>query len=255
MSAMVMGWIVFMCVFSGALLGMFLRDRLPKHHLSPDSRDVVKLGTGLIGTMAALVIGLLISSAKGSFDTLRTEMTQSATNLVLLDRVLAHYGPEAREIREQLRDMSTSWVDLMWPADSSRALDLDVMKRAPAPVERIGDMIRELAPHTDSQRELQAQAQQLIGAMAQTRWLFLEQTDSQSIPLPFLAVLVVWLTVIFVSFGLFAPSNATVVTVLLLCALSTAGAIFLILEMEQPFAGLIKISSAPVRDAISHLGQ
>ena len=73
--------------------------------------------------------------------------------------------------------------------------------------------------------------------------------------MPFLVVLVFWLTILFISFGLFAPPNATVIATLFVCALSVSGAIFLILELDQPFEGLIRISSAPLRNALAHLGQ
>ena len=255
MSPMLIAWIVFGCVFGGALLGMFLRTALPAHHLSQDSKDIVKLGTGLIGTMAALVISLLISSAKSTFDTQSNELTQVAANIVLVDRILAHYGPEAQETRDLIRRVAAVWLDRMWPADRSRPVTLETANGGPAPIEVIQDKIRRLAPQNDSQRQLQSEALQLTGNLSQTRWLFFEQFGSGGIPLPFLVILVIWLTVIFVSFGLFAPSNPTVIAVLLLCALSASGAVFLILELERPFEGLMKISSAPVRATLSHLGQ
>jgi hypothetical protein len=95
---------------------------------------------------------------------------------------------------------------------------------------------------------------QISADLGRTRSLLLEQTGG-SIPMPFLVVLVFWFTVIFITFGLFAPPNATVIAVLLVCALSVAGAIFLILELDRPFEGLIQISDAPLRSALARLGQ
>lgn len=255
MSPMVIGWIVFGCVFGGALLGMFLRTALPEHHLSQDSRDLLKLGTGLIGTMAALVIGLLISSAKTTFDTQSNEVTQMAANVALLDRVLAHYGPETQGTRDLVRRVATAWVDRTWPEDGSAPVPPDTAKGASSPIEAIQDGIRGLVPQNEAQRELRSEALQLAGNMAQARGLFFQQFGSGGIPVPFLAMLVIWLAVIFVSFGLLAPSNPTIVAALLLCALSASGAIYLILEMERPFEGLMKISGTPVRVTLSHLGQ
>jgi hypothetical protein len=255
MSAMAIAWIVFGCVFGGALLGMVLRRALPAHHLNQDSKDVVKLGTGLIATMAALVIGLLIASAKGSFDTQSRGLQKAAADLVLIDRVLAHYGPESQDARDVIRRMTAAWLDLIWPENGARAANLETAKAAPAQIERVQDKIRDLAPRNDEQRELRARALQLAEDVAQTRWLLVGQVGSRAIPVPFLVVLVVWLVVIFVSFGLLSPPNTTVVVVLFICALSAAGAIFLILEMERPFEGLMKISGAPMREAFSHLGQ
>src|SRR5215475_3932836 len=113
MSATVISCIAFACVLGGALLGMFLRASLPEHHLSADSKDFVKLGTGLIATMAALVLGLLIASAKSSYDTLRGELTQVSANVILLDRLMAHYGPETSEARHLLRDSVLRALDRM----------------------------------------------------------------------------------------------------------------------------------------------
>jgi hypothetical protein len=255
MSAMAIAWIVFGCVFGGALAGMVVRRVLPAHHLNQDSKDVVKMGTGLIATMAALVIGLLIASAKGSFDTQSSELHQVAADFVLIDRALAHYGPEAQDARDDIRRIVAAWLDLIWPENGVNSANLEAAKAAPAPMERVQDKIRNLAPRNDEQRELRARALQLTGDIAQARWLLVGQLGSQAIPVPFLVVLVVWLVVIFVSFGLLSPPNTTVVVVLFICALSAAGAIFLILEMGRPFEGLMKISGAPMREAFSHLGQ
>jgi len=251
MSAMVIAWIVFGCVFGGVLLGMFLRDVLPDHHLSADSRDVVKLGMGLIATMAALVLGLLIASAKGSYDTQRNELVRLSANVVLLDRVLAHYGSEAKEARDMLRSVVASALDRIWPADSSRAAQLEPTA---TPAEGLYDKIRGLSPQDEAQRSLQAEALQIAIDLARTRWLLFEQAGS-SISMPFLVLLAFWLVIIFVSFGLFAPRNATVLVTMLVCALSVSGGIFLILELDRPFAGLIRISSAPLRSALAHLGR
>lgn len=250
MSAVAIAGIVFGCVFGGTLLGTFLRAVLPEDHLSADSKDVVKLGMGLLATMAALVLSLLIASAKSSFDAQRSELTQMSANIVLLDRVMAHYGPESREARDLLRRAVVGTLERIWPGDDTRPLQL----AGPAGSEDVYDKIQQLSPQNDARRSLQAQALTLSIGLAATRWLLVEQRGS-TIPMPFLIVLVFWLTILFVSFGLFAPSNATVITMLLVCALSVSGAIYLILELDQPFEGLLRISSAPLRDALGRLGQ
>ena len=255
MSALAISGIALACVLGGALLGMFLRARLPGHHLSPDSKDGVKLGVGLIATMAALVIGLLIASAKGSLDTVNSELRQGGANIILLDRVLARYGPEAADIRELIRRSLARRLDMVWPEDRSPAEQLQSLGKGPSVVESFEDKIRELTPHNDAQRTLQARALQISGDLAQARWLLFGQIGESSILGPFLIVLVIWLSVIFASFGLLAPRNTTVIAVLLLCALSVSAAVFLILEMDTPFGGLMKVSSAPLRYALSHLGQ
>ena len=103
MSSTTISLIVFACVFGGALLGILLHAVLPQHHLSNETKDIVKLGMGLVGTMSALVLGLLVASAKGSYDAQSAELTQMSANIALLDRVLAHYGPETKETRDLVR--------------------------------------------------------------------------------------------------------------------------------------------------------
>jgi hypothetical protein len=249
-SGMAISWIVFACVFGGALLGVCLRAMLPEHHLSTDSKDVVKLGTGLLATMAALVLGLLIASAKGSYDAQRSDLTQVSVDIIGLDRVMTHYGPETKDARDLLRRTVAGSLDRMWPKDASRPAQLEPT----AGPEALYDTIQGLSPQNDAQRSLQAQALRISTDLGRTRWLLFEQR-SGSIPLPFLVVLISWVTIIFISFGLFAPPNATVMATLLVCALSVAGAIFLILELDQPFGGFMQISSAPLRDALARLGQ
>ena len=247
---MTTGSIVFACVFAGALLGMLLRKILPDDHLSSDSKDVVKLGMGLIGTMAALVLSLLISSAKGSYDTRSSEVTQMSANIMLLDRVLAHYGPEAREARDLLHGSVARLIEQLWREPSARS-------SPPTPtggLEAFYDKIQALSPQNDAQRGLQAQALAISTGLGQTRWMLAGQSG-RSIPKPFLVVMVCWLAIIFVSFGLFARPNTTVIVALFVCALSFSSAIFLILELDQPFEGLVQISSAPMREALARLAQ
>jgi hypothetical protein len=250
MSSMAISWIVFGVVLGGALLGMTLRRLLPEHHLSQDSRDVVKLGMGLIGTITALVLGLLVASAKSSFDTQRNGLAQLSANLILLDRILAHYGDEAKEAREQLRGAVANILDQTWPQDRSRSGH----EEAPGANEGLYETIQALAPKNEAQRSLQAAALKTSVDIAQARWLLFAEKGS-SIPVPFLVVLVFWLALLFASFSLFARPNATVVIVLVLCALSVAGAIFLILELDRPFDGVIQLSSDPLRRVSAQLGR
>jgi hypothetical protein len=242
--------IVFACVFGGAMLGMFTRAILPQHHLSSESKDVVKLGMGVVATLSALVLGLLIASAKGSYDAQSAELTQMSAKVILLDRLLAHYGPETKETRDLLRGAVARILDQMWskrPAGSSVGVP-------PSGAEILLDKIQELAPKDDRQRALQAHAQGIVLDLGQMRWLQYAQA-STAISMPLLVVLVFWLTTIFFSFGLFAPANVTVFTGLLVSALSVSAAIFLILELYSPYSGLIQLSSAPLRDALTQLGK
>ncbi len=251
MSPVSIGWTVFACVFGGALIGMALRRILPEHHLSADSKDLIKMAMGLTATMAALVLALLIASAKSSYDAQRSEVTQISANVILLDRVLEHYGPETKAARDLLRRYVARAHDQLWPESLSGPAELEPTA---ALGEKFYDDVQELSPQNEVQRSLQTQALKMTIELGQTRWLLYEQ-GGRSIPMPFLALLVFWVTIIFLSFGLFAPPNATVIAILFLCTLSVSGAIFLILELDRPFGGLIEISDAPLRNAIAHLGK
>src|SRR5260221_1253931 len=199
MSAIAVASIVFACVFGGALLGMFLRAALPETHLSSDAKDVVKLGMGLIATMAALVLGLLIASAKSSYEAQSSGLEQISVDLVLLDGMLAHYGPEAKETRDLLRRTVAFALERVGPKEGSRSSGLDV----PAGVSPVYVKILELSPRDDAQRWLHSQALQIGAGLARTRWLLIEEREDSSIPMPFLVVLVFCSTVSFSSFGVF----------------------------------------------------
>jgi hypothetical protein len=252
MSPMVVAWIAFGCIFSGSILGMFLRSRLPESHLTSDSKDVIKLTMGVLGTMAALVLALLINSAKSSFDTQSHEITQAAADFILLDRVLTRYGPGTADARQLLRSTLATGIEQIWPQTSG---PIKWNSAAGMPVSaKFLEKIQELKPSDDYQRSLQAQAIQIIAEITRIHSLLLEQTQG-AIPMPFLVVLIFWLSVIFTGFGLFAPANPTVIGVLLLSSLSIAGAIFLVLELDRPFEGLLQVSNLPLRSALIHLGK
>src|SRR5208282_2243597 len=248
---MAIAGIVFACVFGGALLGMLLRSALPEEHLNAETKDVVKVAIALIATMTALVLSLLVSSAKSAYDTRNNELAHMSADIVQLDRALAHYGPETKDVRFMLRNTVAGALERYWPANSVRTASL---VPTASPFETIYDKIQELSPQTDYQRSLQSQALKATTDLGHTRLLLFEGIGS-SIPVPFLVVMVFWLTVIFASFGLFAPANAIVTTVFVVCALSVSGALFLILELDRSYEGMIQVSSAPLRQALAQMGQ
>ena len=243
MSPSLISAIVFACVYGGALLGFALR--VPEHHRDSDSRDVLKAGTALIATMAALVLGLLVASAKSSYDNQREELINICADVALLDRALAHYGPEAVPLREHLRGTVEAAFGQLWRRGSEPPSEAG---------EAFYDAIDRLPAATEQQRTIKAAASQLALGLGRTRWLLYAQSGS-AISTPLLVVVVSWLTILSVSYGVFAKPNATVHIGLLVCALSVAAAIFLILEMDRPFEGLIRISDAPLRDVLSRLGR
>jgi len=245
--------LVFVCVFGGALLGIFLQAVLPEHQLNEPTKDVVKLVTGLIATLSALVLGLLVASAKSSFDTVNEAAKDVAAKIVLLDRVLAQYGPETKDVRELLRRSFATRVEQIFSKDESRRVGLKSAESTAA-TEGIQQRLRALSPQNEVQRSLRSRALELGDAVAQTRWVLIEHEEN-TIPAPLLVVLVLWLAAMFTSFGLFAPRNTVVITVLFVGALSLSASIFLIEELNNPLKGLMTISRAPLDTAIGQLGQ
>ena len=251
MNSTVIAVLVFVFVFGGALAGVAVR--VPAHHQDAETKDVVKLVMGLVATIAALVLSLLIASAHSSYDIQESEVQQLGAQLVQLDQVFAHYGSETNDARAQLRRMVTVELARLWPdADATR-----VAVHAPQnyiPAEDLFDTVARLTPQSENQRSAQARALQLMTTMGTTIRL-LHQQAGGSLSWPFFVVLVFWLVVLFAGFGLYARRNATVITALFVGALTVAGAIFLILEMNRPYSGLMEISSAPIRDALAPIGR
>ena len=249
MSTLALSCLIFVLTLGGILLGALLRRVLPEHHLSKNSQDVVWISVGVIATIAALVLGLLIAAAKTSFDTQSTQITQITADIILLDNLLAEYGPEARPIREQMRSLIGPLADRLWR-------EKQVSTAAPFELSSSGEKaylaIQALSPQNDLQRSLQTRAAQVSTDLVQTR-LTLFAESGNVIPTPFLVILVLWLVIIFASFSLFSDLNVTVFTCLSLFAGSASCAIFLILELSQPFSGLMMISSEPLRHALAPL--
>jgi hypothetical protein len=229
------------------LLGMWLRSLLPQDHLSGDSKDAVKVATGMVATMTALLLGLLVSSAKAYYDTTRAEIVQMAAKVAFLDRALTMYGPDATEAREKLHTALDEAIAGLWPEEG-------VAMRAPD--ERAGDAvyvaIHHLTPRDDVQRDLKAEAKTLATQIAELRALLVAQSKP-AVSTPMLVTVSCWLVVIFASFSLVAARNATTTVALIAAVLSVVGAVFLVLELETPLSGIIRISSAPLQKVLGDL--
>ncbi len=253
MTAIGIALLVFACTFAGALVGMRMRSALPEQHLSDASKDVIHLCMGLIATMTALILGLVTASAKSTFDEQDSAVRAAAASVLTLDRTLARFGPETKPVREELRSALTSAVDRMWASEPGHAPAASDADRTTA-AEGVEQGILDLSPQNDAQRWLQSQALSLASDVLKARWMSFAGAGNAA-PTAFLAVIVFWLTALFWSFGLFAPRNGMVIGVLLLSTASVAASVFLILEMQSPFSGVMKISSAPLQYALAHLGQ
>jgi len=252
MSALAISSVVCGFMLAGAFFGVLLRKILPGHHLNEHSKDVVRLGCALVATISALVLGLLITSAKNTYDTQRNEIRQITANVILLDSQLKRYGPETRPARESLRSAIGPAIDRIWGKEAEKPLT-----GAPFETNAVGELvyatIQELSPQNESRRSLKIQALQTTNNITESRVMLFEQSDG-AMPIALLAVLTFWLTILFSSFTLFSPLNPTGCAAVVTIALSASAAIFLILEMDTPFGGLMQISSAPLRNALAPLG-
>ncbi len=218
---------------------MRLKAALPEAHLSKESEETVKLAMGLIATLTALVLGLMIASAKSSYDTNQSNVTMMASKISLLDRILELYGPDTVSARETLRRSVKHMATRVWPSSLAADADLTPDKSS---AETLYQDIHSLSPRDDDQRVLKTQAFTIMTDIGQLRWLLFEQSSPSTSPI-ITTVVVSWIAVLFFSFGLYAPSNGTVVVALLAAAVSVAASVFLVLELDQPFGGLLQIPS------------
>jgi hypothetical protein len=247
MSPLLVSFIAFICIFGGTFLGLFIRYRLPDRHLSGDTRDIVRQGTAVIATLASLVLGLLVASANGKFETQSSQVKQLIANIVLLDNILKLYGSDTDDLRALLRREIPVMAGRIW-GESSSTGEEQTFEAADLGIAAYNEVLK-LAPKTDAQHFLQNKAIDTITDIGKTRLLLFTNAGG-SIPVPFLVVLIGWLTLIFASISLFAESSARAIAVLCVFSLAATAAIFLILELSQPFIGLMRISDQPLRNAL-----
>lgn len=252
MDALLLAGGVFVILGFSTALGMVFRDRLPSHHLNSESKEVIRLATAIVGTLAALALGLLIASANSDYKDAQTELDATAARIVLLDRLMAQYGAETGDARGVLRALIQSRLERGWTIEAS---DDQSAGRASAyrQIEAVQGRLRALEPTDPVHRLIQARALEVSGNVAEGHWLQIESAD-EGLPWGFFVVLVYWLALLFGTFGLQAPANPTVLAIIIVCALSVAGAIFAISDMANPYAGLIRISDEPLRGALARLG-
>jgi hypothetical protein len=241
------GWAVLVMVFASAMLGMLIRRKLPESHLSDETKSVVTLSMGVVGTLTALVLSLLIATASSTYNTRNQEITALAAKVIQLERLLRRYGPQADGERDLLHRYTAMKLQDLFPQGSAKPV-LQNPKTITL-FEELQDRLAAMESHSAQQRWLLSQAQALITDIAEVRWLLIEQ-DVLGIPVPVLLVVLFWLCLLFVSFGLFAPPNATVTVVLFLCAVAVAGAIQTILDLSRPFEGVVRVSAQPLRHAL-----
>ncbi len=254
MSSGLMALLVFACTFGGALIGVVLQRHLPADHRSSESKETVKVTMGLVGSMTALVLGLVTASAKDSYDSVDDAVRKTAVDLLVLDRTLARYGPEVQPIRASLKSAVGARVGEIWPTRGTSAAADSQPSTLSSVHESVADRIRGLPEDTELRKALRARAIDLSEQLLQERWLMVSQASSP-VPTAFLVILIFWLTATFGSFGLFAPRNYTVFATLGLGAVSVSAALFLVLELGSPFEGGIMVSGEPLQRALALMAQ
>ena len=252
MNAAVVGLSVAACVFAGGLSGLRLHRVLPEAHLTKETQEAVRLATTMLSVLTSLVLGLLIATAKGSSDAMDHEMRGYAADLILLDGALRDYGADADAARALLRRYTVRTLQDVWQRPGGLPAALDDVP-AGALLDQARQAVRAPSPDDAGQRWLRDQGLQTATSLLRQRRQMIEQAGPSVRPV-LLAVVVCWIVAIFAGFGLNAPRNATVAGAFLVCSLAIGGAVFLILEMDSPFEGVLRISDRPMLDALAHMG-
>ncbi len=250
--SVLIGVIIFGVIFGSAIVGMALGKILPTQLMSTESRDVIRVVMAMLATLSAVVLGLLTGSSIGSLSEKEGELRSAGVQFIMLDRTLATYGPETNEIRILLKQVLAERVAQIWPEEGG---DVSLAALgAGQGIVAVQQKLFSLTPQTEQQRWLLGKALDNTYRIAESRWKTIEQIGSR-FPWHFFIVVVSWLAIIFASFGLFAPRNASVIAALFVAALGLSGALFMIVEMDQPYQGLVKIPSTSLRTALEQLGQ
>ena len=249
-NAIVVGPLVFALLVASVVFGVALSGWLPPSHLDRESKDAIRVATAVVGTLSALALGLLIASAKATYESARVELQTTAARIILLDRVMRQYGHETEEARTKLRAFVEARLRTVWNSDvsSSEANPEDTG------VEPDQEALRARSPSTKGERLLQNRALQVSGEIAEAHWVLSEGVEG-SIPIAFVAVLVLWLCLLFTTFGLLASPNWMVYAVLFACAVSVSAGVFLIVDMDRPYRGVVHVSDHSLRLAMAHLNE
>ena len=253
----------FIVLLGSAFLGWRVQGLLPTHHRSRDTVEAVRMVMTMLLTISAVVLGLLTSSAKSRYDNQTSDLESFSTSLIQLDQRLRQYGPDAAPIRAALRAYTAAAIADTWPAEPRPSGNFAVVRH----VERdigfesfaLGDllteidrMIQDLKPADEFHRRTVDRLEARLVETLRERWQLLASAHS-TLSWPFLAVLMFWLVIIFAIFGLSSPANALVYVVVVLCALSISSSLFLILDFDSPQAGMIRMSSRAMRNALVHM--
>jgi hypothetical protein len=240
--------LIFILLVAASLGALLLYEKMPLHHRQEDTHNVVKLAANIFVVMTSLVLGLLINSAKNTFESVDRNVHAFATELILMDETLRQYGPDVAITRQRLVAYVQQAVNGTWPAHGAPLIDDN---RAEQLLDDVGDSLRAIKPDAEKV-ELWRNVQQSYQNVVRRRWSLVEESEG-ALPTPLLGMLVAWLFLIYASFGYRAPRNMVVVSTLVVSAFLISGAVYLMLDMGLPFSGPIQISPAPLLRVLEHL--
>ena len=218
---------------------------MPDHHLSAEAKATVSVSIAVVGTMTALVIGFLISNANTAFNARNATVSLLSSNISQLDMLLRRYGPETESIRENLQRIAAMKFEDLFADDPAGKHKVDNPVTAKV-FDNVEDRIVALKPADDRQKWLSGEALRLAAGVRAARSQLVQQ-NVNSLPLPFVGVVVLWLIVVFGSFGVFAPRNATTVVALFFSVLAVSMALKLVLDLDNPFDRGIRLTPPPIR--------
>jgi hypothetical protein len=237
--------------FCSGILGLKLHDWLPERHAPDQAREMIGAMTGLLGLLLALVLGTLVGSSYTLYATQKSELETLAARTLQLDAALEAFGPEAQAGRAGLRKAVEQTYAKIWGGETADLTEMNV-KSVVAQSKVLDQYLLSLTPKTDAQKQVLATANIAAGQIAQTRILMMLQLAG-GISWPLLMVVVCWSLLLFCLYGLVSPVNATVLTTLALGAIAVASAIFLIIELSEPYAGALRIPPGAMLQAIQAL--
>ena len=242
--------LVFAVILSGAFVGALVRRRVPQHNLTEETKSMVSVSMAVIATISALVLGLLLSNANSSFNAVQGQVNFISAEILRLDQLLRRYGSETKPAREKLRQYAERKRDALFPKNPA---DFHLGDQPTYELlQEVEDLVLAIKPSNARDQWWLAQATTLASKIGDARFLLAQQAG-QGTPIPVVLLLVLWLTLLFASFTLFAPSNIISTATLTLCALAIAGAVGMILDLERGFGGLVHVSPQPMNHAVEIL--
>ncbi len=249
MHALEISSLVFALVIGGTFGGMVVRRFRPDERYNADSKDTIRLAIGLVVTMTSLVLGMLVSSGKTYYDGQKTEVAELSAEVMFINGLLIAYGPETQRLRVEIRIYIEGIVDRIWPEDGTEAVKLKPLGNS----ETFYEHVQELAPKTPEQVAIRAELLSSILTLRRSYWFMFLKSEQPAMSVPLLAVVTAWLVIIFFSFGLFAPRLPNVISTLIVCAMAASAAVFIIVSLNSPFTGVMKIPPTAIRDVLSQL--